>query len=42
MDANQRRRGPTTGYTVAGLTNGTRYYFRVLTKNAAGDSRHPP
>ena len=26
----------TTSYTVTGLSNGTRYYFRVLGKNAAG------
>jgi hypothetical protein len=27
-----------TIYTATGLTNGTRYYFRVLAKNAAGSS----
>jgi hypothetical protein len=28
----------TTGYTVTGLTNGTRDYFRVYARNAAGQS----
>ena len=38
----------TTGHTATGLTNGTRYYFRVLAKSAAGQlgilerrHRHP-
>jgi titin len=30
--------GATTGYTATGLTNGTRYYFRVAAYNAAGSS----
>ena len=29
----------TTGYTVTGLTNGTRYYFRVFARN--GDEQQP-
>jgi hypothetical protein len=28
----------TTGYTVGGLANGTRYYFRVYARNAVGQS----
>ena len=37
----------TTTYTVTGLANGTRYYFRVFARNAAGSSlpsrkRRPP
>ena len=28
----------TTGYTVGGLANGTRYYFRVFARNAVGQS----
>ncbi len=34
----QRRVRTTTTYTVTGLANGTRYYFRVFARNAAGQS----
>ena len=32
----------TTTYTVTGLANGTRYYFRVFARNAAGSSLPSP